>query len=314
MKAARPPSLNTPMLLSDVLERPELLLRELLWRWLCGALLSLIGGYDALRIWNASLSALHATGLFGLSTETALDNPSHIVEVFAAVEAILRPQIERAVLGLAPLGLFCWVMAFAVGRAAVLTRFDARLPRRPWMLAGWQGLQTVGDLSVVLVWSTVVKTAHSLLLRKPSPSFKLYSLVILLTTVAAWIAWGQMANKMQAAMALALLESRSAWGAFRRAWHLPDSRLAERATRFRKSARKTQLYILMPAFVISLIPSPFHSYWVLAAWYGLLSLVPLVAADAVRLGVLFTLLREVQAEHIERAAKLPGVSPEQIRL
>ncbi len=302
------------MLLLDVLERPGLLIRELLWRWLCGALLSLIAGYDALRIWSASLPALHSAGLFSLSTETALDNPSHIVEVFAAAEAILRPQIERALLGLAPLGMFCWVAAFALGRAAVLARFDARLPHRPWLLVSCQVLQTAGDLTIVLVWSMVVKMAHSLLLREPSPSFGWYLLAVLLATAAAWIAWGRMANKMQVALALALLESQSAWGAFRRAWQLPDSRLAKRAARFRQSARKTQLYILMPAFVISLIPSPFHSHWVLAGWYGLLSLVPLAASDAVRLGVLFTLLREVREEHFERAAKLPGVSAEQIRL
>ncbi len=305
---------SRPSLLLDILrQRPELLLYELSWRWLCGTLLLMLAGFDALRVWHAALPALHATGMLTLTKDSIVEEPSVLLDSFSAAAAILEPPLVRAVLGLLPLACFCWIAAFALGRTAMLASYDARLPSRPWFLAGCQACKLSGGIALGLLWTSLIEAA-GMLLRGEAPSLLLYLLLITGLTVAALLLWGQLAGKVQATMALGLVEGLSISAALRRAFELPDALLMERAKRFRQAARKTRLYTFGPAFLISLLPSPFHGRWLLLLWYGLLSLVPLAASNAARLGAFLALIREIREELAERAAAMPGVSAERIRL
>ena len=304
---------GAPTLLRRVLARPDLLLRELAWRWLCGAVLLLLAAYDGSRLWHAAAPALASTGIlsFSLRSDMLTIDPAELLASLAAAAALLAPPVERAVLGLLPLAAFCWVGSYAVGRTAVLARFDARLARRPFLLAGCQGFELALGLTLLLVWGAGVKAVCGLL----AASDPLMLLLVLagLSAAAAW-AWGLLTTKVQVAMALGLVEGLGSVEALRRAWELPDTRLVNRARRFRKSKRRVQLLVLVPVLVLSLLPSPFDGLAPSAAWYTLLSLLPLAATDAVRLAIFFALVDEIRDELRQRAAALPGVPPETIRL
>ena len=294
-------------LLTDLRQRPALLLRELLWRWLCGGMLLALAGYDGWRIWTASQPALQATGLFRLSSDSLLEDPSQIATAFAAATGIVRPLVEHAAAGLAPLAIFCWVAAFGLGRTSVLASYDARLPRRPWLLAACEGVRVGALLAASAVWSALVQVASSVALKGASPNLLLYAVLMLGATVAVLLVWGRVARAVELSQAIALVESLAFREAFRRAWR-PGSTLAAQQVRpIRKAAGRARLFLLVAAFVFTLLPAPFAAGWPLAVWWVVLSLVLLAAADAVRLGVLFALVGMVrEARSVTPFA--PGVS------
>ncbi len=298
-------SLSSHELFSHLMQRPGLIALELLWRWLCGGLLSALAAYQGLRIWVAVLPAVHGTGVTTLSLGSILEDPSQLSATLAAVFSILWPPFVHALVGLVPLGLFCWIASFAVARTAILKRFDRSLPRDPWLLAGCETVSLAGGVSITLLAQASFHLASALLLGGESPSFVLFSLVALGITVAAMSGWSWWARKSAFAMALGLMGNLSTRQAILRAWQLPDARLAERARRFRRSSRKAALLLVSPAFILSCVPSPFHGPWVMLAWYGILSLLPLAATDMVRLGVFFALVTGIREEHALRGGD-PG--------
>ncbi len=289
-------------LFTDLRQQPALLLRELVWRWLCGGVLLALAGYDGWRIWAASLPALQATGLFRLSPDSLVEDPSQLATAFAAACGIVRPLVEHAAAGLAPLAIFCWVAAFAVGRAAVLARYDPRLPRRPWLLAACEGMRVGVLLAASAIWSGLIQLASSVALRGAAPNLLLYLVLALAATAAVLLLWGRVARAVELSQALALIESLSFQDAFRLAWRPERALAAQQVRPIRKAASRARLYLLVTAFVFTLAPAPFAAGWPLFAWWLALSLVLLAGADAVRLGVLFALLGLVREARSSRIA------------
>ena len=297
------------LLFADLRQRPALLVRELLWRWLCGGVLLALAGYDGWRIWNASLPALQSTGLFRLSADSLLQDPSQLSTAFAAASSIVRPQIEHAALGLAPLAIFCWVGAYALGRASVLALYDRRLPRRPWLLAACEGTRVGALLAASALWSALIQLASTVALRGASPNLLLYAVLALAATGAVLLLWGRVARAVELAQALALVESLAFSDALWRAWRLDRALAAQQVRPIRKAAGRARLLLLVAAFVLTLLPAPFGTGWPLVVWWVALSLALLAAADAVRLGVLFALLgmaRGTQADRIAASSVISG--------
>ncbi len=304
-------------LLKDLRARPGLLLMELGWRWSCGSFLLLLGGFAAWRVWTAAVPALTAAGAFSLTFSTFLDavgDPAPLLALAAAVLGILLPPLLRSALGLLPLALMCWVTAFTCGRGAVLARHDPRLPKRPWLLAGCKCFAMLGGLAICGLWCLLAVEGTGWFAQFTLLSPLLYMLYLLLLTWLAMSAWSRLSVKVQVALALGLLEPIGTVAALRRAFQGPGAHMAERAALFRKAARKTRFRILWPAFIISLLPSPFLSRWALLVWYAVLSVVPLVATDAVKLGEMFALLRGVRDGLEARARAMPEVPLEKIRI
>ncbi len=313
------PTLGTGLfpLLGELRARPGLLGIDLAWRWGCGTLLLLLAGYQGWRIWLACTPALAAAGAFSLTSDSllgALSDPSPLFDLVSTIWRLLTPPLMRAMLGLTPLALASWIAAFTLGRGALLARYDPRLPSRPWLLAGCKSFAMLGGLGICSAWSLFAVAGAKLLLRSDDPSPLLYALLLgLVSWLAVW-SWTLLSSKVQIALALGLLESLDTQGALLRAFQGPDKRIAARAARFRVAARKTRFRIIWPAFFISLLPSPFLDHRALLVWYGLLSLVPLVATDAVKLGELLMLLREMRDELDARVRAMPGVPLEKLRI
>lgn len=304
-------------LLGELRARPGLLVLDLLWRWVCGAVLLFVAAYQGQRIWLASVPALTAAGLFSFTPDTlfaALGDPTPLFDLARVTWHILAPPVVQAVLGLLPLALASWVAAFTLGRGAVLARYDPRLPSRPWLLAGCKSVAMLGGAAICGTWGFLAIEGARLLLRPENPSPLLYiGLLCLASWLAVW-AWTQLSSKVQIALSLGLLESIDSRAALVRAFQGPDERIAARAARFRTAARKTRFRIIWPAFFVSLLPSPFLDHRALLVWYGVLSLVPLVATDAVKLGAQLMLLSEIRDELEARMRAMPGVPLEKLRI
>ena len=285
---------SRPALLEELRARPALLLRELLWRWSCGGLLLLLAGYDGFRILHASMPALQATGIFSVTGDSLLQDPSELSTAFSASSGIVRPQLEQAALGIAPLAIFCWVLAFGFGRRAVLAAYDARLACGPWLLVTCELIRVGAMLAASAVWGWLVELASYVALRGEAPHILLYGLLVCGATAAVLMVWGRVARAVELCMALAMVRRLPFGDAFAAAWRFGSGAEAPRLQPIRKAASRLRLYLLLAAGAFTFLPAPFSTGWPLGAWWAALSLLLLAGADAVRLGVLFALVQVVR--------------------
>ncbi len=276
-------------LFDEIRQRPGLLLRELAWRWGCAALLLAVAGYDAYRIWAASLPRLSATGVFALSPDGVLENPLHLLDICSAVCSLYLPQTERAFWGLAPLAIFCWALAFGFGRTAVLARFDPRLPRRPWLLAESEAVRLVGLLFLAVVWGALVQVFYRLLMH--GGHWFLLLICCAAVTVLELIYSGQFRRAMVIALALALMERRSLWSALPQAWGMHRHEVLQPLNR---AVGRIRFLLLLMGLALAFVPAPFGLGWPLFVWWGAWSLPPLALADAWRLGAFFSLVQALR--------------------
>lgn len=279
-----------PALLSEFRERPSLLVWELCWRWCCGGFLLCVVGYDAMRIWTASAPAVRATGIFTISGDSLLSNPAQLSSAVMSTVGIVRPQVEHAIAGLAPLGIFCWIAAFGFGRAAIMARYDRRLARRGWLLAECEALRLGALFAASFLWGVFLHVASALTLRGGSPSLLLYVLLVLVISAVLLAAWTRVAKTVELTMAVGLSEALPLRAAFHRAWRVPHQAAALRVRQVRKAAQRMRIYFFGGALLLTVLPAPVAAGWALVAWWVAISLVTLAAADALRLGVQFALI------------------------
>ncbi len=279
-------------LFAEIQRRPGLLAREVAWRWACGSLLLLLAGFAAWRVWVASLPALQAAGLLLLTPESLSADPAQLAAVLPASFDILQPPLEHTALGLAPLGIFLWVGAFAFGRSWVMAEFDPRLPRRRWLLGKVEALRILGLLGAAFAWVELIRAAHALAFGGGREMILLYlGLVLGITLGASWFT-GRFRRAIFIAAALALVEQRRGLlPCMHRALSLDGQ---TRIVPLRKAVGRVRTYLLIASVMLAFIPAPFHFGWALAAWWLLFSLPPLAAADAWRLGAFFGLVRALE--------------------
>jgi hypothetical protein len=281
-------------LFSELRQRPGLLVWELLWRWGCGGCLLGLAAWDASRIWASSLPALRVSGILAISADSVLQQPSQFLAMVGTAVGILRPPVERAAWGLAPLMVFCWVLAFALGRGAVLARYDARLLRRPFLLATCEGLRLCLLFAVLGLWVGLMRFASAVALGGETPNLLLYGALVAAGTGVLLSVWPRLARCLVLSMALGLLEPLPFGQAYGQAWRWYGGSTVRQAKGFRKAARRARLVLFLILVVCTFFPTPFEKGWPMVVWWSVLSLLPLVAADAARLGILFTLLRVVR--------------------
>ena len=274
-------------LMSELRARPALLLRELCWRWSCGGVLLSLAGYAGWRIWVRCLPALHATGVFRLSKAGLLADPTQIVVAISSAFAVVWPPVIRACWGLAPLAIFCWVLAFAWGRTWVLGRYDARLPRRVWMHAGTEALWLAHSVLTILLTTWLVESVAALLKNGSFAALALFA-VLLAATVPAIAYTGRFRRGIVIGRAIALRHLLPFSSAFRYGWRLDRG---ERVQVLKKSVRRARWMVLALALVLTFVPAPFGLGWPLLAWWTLLSLPTLVATDAWQLGAMLAVLQ-----------------------
>ncbi len=278
-------------LFDEFKRRPTLLLRELAWRWGCAGLLLALAGYDGWRIWSRSGAAVRDTGVFALSPQGVLEDPAHVLSIFSALLSLFLPQIERAFWGLAPLAIFCWSLAFAFGRTAVLARFDPRLPRRVWLLAESEAAKLAGLLALAAAWAALVQLCFRFLMRGGSPHWFLLLVCCGAATALELVYSGQFRRAMVIALALALVERRSLWRALPRAWGMHRHEILQP---LKRAVNRIRFLLFLVGLVLAFVPAPFSFGWALLVWWGLWSLLPLAVADAWRLGAFFGLLQALR--------------------
>ncbi len=287
-------------LFRDLHRDPALLLYEIAWRWCCGGCLGLLAGFEAWRIWTAALPALRGTGLLLLTPDSLLADPAQLTQdLFAAID-ILRVPVERAMLGLAPLAVFCWVLAFAWGRTGVLVRFDARLPRRRWMLAESEALRITGLLALAAAWVGLIGAARVLTFSGEDGHIWLYAVLVLAVTVGVSRFTGRFRRSMHIATVLALVEDLEFFRAFARAWRMGTH---TGIVPLRRAVGRVRFYLFLAALLLAFVPAPFHFSWLLMGWWLLWSLPPLAAADAWQLGAFFAVVHALQVTDALTTAK-----------
>ena len=295
-----PPSFLS--IISTCWARPRLLLLELVWRWLCGGFLLLLAGLAAQRIATATLPAIQSTGLFNASLESAIQDPTQISVALASTFAILSPFVQHAALGLAPLALFAWVTAFALGRTAVLHRYDPSLPRRPWLLAVCEALRLLVLLGASAFWYVALQWAAHYALGpttevqgisgpQAEPNLVLYCVLVICITIGLFALWSLLSWALVAAPLVALLERTSFAQGFVRSLRVGPAR--GRFVEVNLSMSVIKLGLVVLAMVLSATPLPFESVmqgWPLNAWWIFVTLLYLAASDFFKLARLFVFL------------------------
>src|SRR5580698_8464666 len=110
--------------LSECWRRPSLLALELLWRWLFGVPLLAILAWQGMRISAEVSTRLAGSGL----NQFSLLDPDRAVVIGSDVYATVAPPLLRLFVWLAPLAVVAWSIVCAIGRNAVLRRYDPSLP------------------------------------------------------------------------------------------------------------------------------------------------------------------------------------------
>jgi hypothetical protein len=276
--------------------QPGLLALELAWRWLCGGLLLAVAWYAGSRIWVQTSSALHAAGAFSISGDTLLSDPAGAVArlgaVGSAAYAILWPPVERACLGLAPLALFCWTVAFAFGRSAVLQRYDRRLYRRVWIFSVTEAIRIASLFGFSWLWTLSLNVASRLSLESQSPSILLYTAFVVGSSAVCLLAPLLLSRYLLAMQVLAVQTPGAGLsGVFRLSRVIgKDGGMRVRLGRIRRKSRRVAFLLALAGLLVSLIPSPFSAGAGLYVWWAAVSLLLLAGADAIRLASFLALL------------------------
>ncbi len=284
-----------------------MLLVELTWRWLSGGFLLVLVGLAAERIAAATGPAIQATGLFNATLESAVQDPTQISVALASTFAILRPYVSRDALGLAPLALFVWAAAFAIGRTALLRRYDRLLPARPWLLAVCEVLRLLVLIAASAFWYAALEWSARYALGPSSdgpgaqaePNLVLYCALVICITIGLFALWSLLSWALVAAPMVALLERTSFAQGFVRSLRVRPVRGNLVEMNLAMGIIKLGLVVL--AMVLSATPLPFESImqgWPLYAWWVFVTLLYLAASDFFKIARMFAFLESWRATQL----------------
>ncbi len=285
--------------------RPRLLLVELTWRWLSGGFLLALTGLAAQRIAAVTGPAIQSTGLFNATLESAIQDPTQISVALASTFAILRPWVTHDALGLAPLALFVWVTAFALGRTALLRRYDPLLPARKWLLAGCEALRLVVLVAASAFWYAALQWAAAYALGpsteapgvpQAEPNLVLYCALVICITIGLFALWSLLSWALVAAPMVALLDRTSFQQGFMRS--LRVARVRGKLVEVNLAMSIIKLGLVVLAMVLSATPLPFESImegWPLYAWWVFVTLLYLAASDFFKMARMFAFLESWRA-------------------
>ena len=305
--------------------RPRLLAIELTWRWLSGSFLLVLGGLEAARIASATRTAIEGTGLFNATIESTIQDPTQLSVALASTTAILRPWIAHAAVGLAPLALFAWVMAFAFGRSALLRNWDSTLPRRVWLLAVCEAVRLAAMLAISTFWYVALQWAARYALgpvtepqgtgAQADPNLVLYCALVIIITLGLFALWSLLSWSLVAAPLVALLERTTFAQGFIRSLRMARAR--GKLVEVNLAMAVIKLGLLVLATVLSATPLPFESMmqgWPLTAWWIFVTLLYLAASDFFKMARLLAFLEQLRpvapltAMDVLRAQAIAGSS------
>ena len=250
-------------------KQPDLVGRELLWRWAFGLPAAAILYYQGMRI------AGHVN-LSGLS----LNDPLQAGEQFAAAAAAIKPEVERVIAWLGPLLAVAWAIASGLGRSSVLKRIDPRMRPAPFALIVLQLLRMAALVTVCLGWYRALRWAADTTLNSATPNLVAWSAWVICLSLGIFVLWALLSWIFSIAPLLAMLEGRGVFSSLVRSLHLGE--LRSKLIEVNLVLGIVRLALIVLAMVFSAIPLPFTadmSGTPLYLWWAFITLLYLIASD-----------------------------------
>jgi hypothetical protein len=252
-------------------KRPELLGRELLWRWAFGLPAAAILYYQAARI--AAHVALNPSAI-------SLNDPVEAGQQLAVAAAAIKPEVERAIAWLGPLLAAAWAIASGLGRSALLRRIDPRMRPAPFTLIVLQLLRMVALVAVCLGWYRALHWAADFTLDSATPNLVAWSAWVICLSLGIFVLWALLSWIFSIAPLLAMLEGRGVFPSLARSLHLGP--LRSKLVEVNLVLGIVRLALIVLAMVFSAIPLPFTadmSVTPLYVGWAFVTLLYLLASD-----------------------------------
>jgi hypothetical protein len=250
-------------------KKPDLLGRELLWRWAFGLPAAAILYHQGMRI------ADHVN-LSGLS----LSDPLQAGQQLATAAAAVKPEVERVIGWLAPLLALAWAIASGLGRSAVLQCIDPRLHPAPFTLIVLQLLRMAALVTVWLGWYCALQWAANATLSSATPNLVGWSAWVICLSLGIFVLWALLSWIFSIAPLLAMLEGKGVVGSLASSLHLGP--LTGKLVEVNLVLGIVRLALIVLAMVFSAIPLPFTadmSGTALYLWWAFVTLLYLLASD-----------------------------------
>lgn len=249
---------------------------ELAWRWIVGIPLLIIAAWQAQHIYAAANAQIAASGLDQLT----LTDPEQAAEISANLYNTLAPPIEHFLAWIVPLGIVAWSLASAIGRNAVLRRYDPQLPQRTVALSVLQCLRALFFAGSVWFWFAAIQWSANTTLGGDSPNIIAYCALVICLSLGMFTLWALVSWVLSIAPLLVLLENRSIASSLTRSLRLGP--LAGKLVEINLIMGIIKLALVVLAMVFSAMPLPFAASMQgtpLYLWWGFVTVLYLVASD-----------------------------------
>jgi hypothetical protein len=262
--------------LSECWRRPSLLALELLWRWIFGVPLLAILAWQGMRISAEVATRLAGSGL----DQFSLLDPDRAVVIASDVYATVAPPLLHLFVWLAPLAVVAWSIVSAIGRNAVLRRYDPSLPYRPLTLAVMQLWRILFLGGSILFWFRAIQWSADYALSGAEPNLVAYCALVICLSLGTFTIWALVSWVFSIAPLLVLLEDRSAASSLARSLRL--GKLRGKLVEINLIMGIIKLALVVLAMVFSATPLPFASVMqgpTLYLWWAAVSVIYFVASD-----------------------------------
>ena len=262
--------------LGECWRRPSLLLTELAWRWLFGVPLLLLLWWQALHIYAVASAQLASSSM----DQFTLTDPMQAAEISANIYAVLAPPITHLIEWLAPLAMIAWSMVSAIGRNAVLRRYDPKLPQRWLTLSILQLMRIVFLAGSVWFWFAAIHWSAAATLGGEEPNLVGYCALVICLSLGIFTLWALVSWVFSIAPLLVLLENSGAGASLVRSLRLGP--LTGKLVEINLVMGIIKLALVVLAMVFSACPLPFESVMQgtpLYLWWAAVTILYLAASD-----------------------------------
>lgn len=256
--------------------RPSLLLLELAWRWLFGIPLLLVLAWEGQRIYAVISAQLAASG----ADQFSLTDPMQAAVIASNIYAVLAPPITHLISWLAPLAIMVWSIVSAIGRNAVLRRYDPTLPSSWGTLSILQLMRILFLAGSVWFWFAAIHWSAAATLGGEQPNLVGYCSLVICLSLGIFTLWALVSWVFSIAPLLVLLENRGVRSSLARSFRLGP--LTGKLIEINLIMGIIKLALVVLAMVFSACPLPFASVMQgppLYIWWAAVSVLYLVASD-----------------------------------
>jgi hypothetical protein len=256
--------------------RPSLLLTELAWRWIFGLPMLLILALQAAHIYATTSRQLAAVGIDQLS----IVDPMQAAAISANIYAILAPPILHLIAWLAPCAAILWAIVSAIGRNAVLRRYDPTLPSAWGSLSILQLIRVIFLGGSVWFWFAAIHWSADATLGGESPNIIGYCALVICLSLGIFMLWALGSWVFSIAPLLVLLENRGVRSSLMRSFQLGP--LKGKLVEINLIMGIIKLALVVLAMVFSACPLPFESVMQgtpLYLWWAGVTLLYLAVSD-----------------------------------